>query len=257
MHVCHHPLSTPPAWARPHPWLRWVSQRALVEAGSFNSRQLEAQLDRIPGLAELFLYLNDDMFLGPGATRSMLFPHDRPRLMLDAQIPIDARMGGDETYVGCRKTTAAVLGGACFDLCHVAYPLARAGFARARAAHAQAFARLGPHRTARDIWPILLVSVEEWRRVAGERAPPSPPRYLEVQLYDHAEDVRASTLQRLRVMMGLWKKKPPCALVCLNDSMRHQDPRVVRAVRALMRQWWPDPAPWEQAAPGALGNSGA
>ena len=58
-----------PAWLRPDdPWVTVVSHRQLWgdEPGlpTFNSHAIETCLHRIPGLAEHFLYLNDDMLLG-------------------------------------------------------------------------------------------------------------------------------------------------------------------------------------------------
>ncbi|MDE2384312.1 MAG: stealth conserved region 3 domain-containing protein [Alphaproteobacteria bacterium] len=58
-----------PAWLNvDHPKLRLVCHRKIFASArhlpSFNSHAIEAQLHRIPGLAEHFLYFNDDLFLG-------------------------------------------------------------------------------------------------------------------------------------------------------------------------------------------------
>ena len=58
-----------PNWLRrDHPWVSVVSHRDIWPDGgvglpTFNSHAIEACLHRIPGLAEHFLYLNDDMLL--------------------------------------------------------------------------------------------------------------------------------------------------------------------------------------------------
>ena len=58
-----------PPWLRTdHPKLTVVDHREIFADPSalpvFNSHAIESQLHRIPGLAEHYLYLNDDMFLG-------------------------------------------------------------------------------------------------------------------------------------------------------------------------------------------------
>jgi hypothetical protein len=58
-----------PPWLRPdHPRLTVVSHRELFgDRGTlptFNSHAIETQLHHIPGLAEHFIYFNDDVFLG-------------------------------------------------------------------------------------------------------------------------------------------------------------------------------------------------
>ena len=78
-----------PRWLTPdHPWVSVVSHRDIFPdpdaLPTFNSHAIEACLHRIPGLAEHFLYLNDDMLLGrPVSTRGVLPPQrDRQVLLL-------------------------------------------------------------------------------------------------------------------------------------------------------------------------------
>ncbi|SFM40026.1 stealth family protein [Rugamonas rubra] len=56
-----------PAWLRPGPGLSLVDHRTLLPPAAlpvFDSGHIESYLHHIPGLAERFLYLNDDVFLG-------------------------------------------------------------------------------------------------------------------------------------------------------------------------------------------------
>ena len=58
-----------PSWLAPdHPWITVVSHRDVfpdqIGLPTFNSHAIESCLHRVPGLAEHFLYLNDDMILG-------------------------------------------------------------------------------------------------------------------------------------------------------------------------------------------------
>jgi hypothetical protein len=64
-----------PEWLADHPRVRVVDHREILPADAlptFNSQAIETALHRVPGLAEHFVYLNDDVFLGR-ATRPELF----------------------------------------------------------------------------------------------------------------------------------------------------------------------------------------
>jgi hypothetical protein len=56
-----------PPWLRPdHPRLRWVDHAEIIPAEhlpTFSSHAIESRLQHVPGLADHFLYFNDDMFL--------------------------------------------------------------------------------------------------------------------------------------------------------------------------------------------------
>ena len=56
-----------PAWLADHPQVRVVDHRDILPADAlptFNSQAIETALHRVPDLAEHFVYLNDDVFLG-------------------------------------------------------------------------------------------------------------------------------------------------------------------------------------------------
>lgn len=64
-----------PEWLADHPRVRVVDHREILPPDAlptFNSQAIETALHRVPGLAEHFVYLNDDVFLGR-ATRPELF----------------------------------------------------------------------------------------------------------------------------------------------------------------------------------------
>lgn len=79
-----------PEWLNvDNPKLRLVSHREIFgDTGrlpTFNSHAIESRLHRIPGLAEHFLYLNDDVFFGRPVTPQTFFtPGGNSRLFLSA-----------------------------------------------------------------------------------------------------------------------------------------------------------------------------
>jgi hypothetical protein len=65
-----------PPWLREDERLRIVDHREIFPADwlpTFNSHSIEARLHHIDGLAEHFLYLNDDLFLGRAVTPDLFF----------------------------------------------------------------------------------------------------------------------------------------------------------------------------------------
>ncbi len=69
-----------PGWARSDSGIIRVSHEEIFLDPSvlptFNSHAIEANLHRIPGLAEKFLYLNDDVFLCRNVEKSDFFSSD-------------------------------------------------------------------------------------------------------------------------------------------------------------------------------------
>ncbi len=77
-----------PAWLdTAHPRIRVADHRDFLPADclpTFNSRVIEAHLHRIPGLAERYLYCNDDFFLAAPCTPGHFFtPNSLPHIFVD------------------------------------------------------------------------------------------------------------------------------------------------------------------------------
>jgi hypothetical protein len=77
-----------PAWLRAdHPKIRVTDHREFIPAEflpTFNSHVIEAFLHRLPGLAEHYIYFNDDVFLGRPARKADFFtPNGLPLCFID------------------------------------------------------------------------------------------------------------------------------------------------------------------------------
>src|SRR5690606_34630446 len=65
-----------PDWLRPDDRLRVVDHREILPAEAlptFNSQVIEAHLHRVDGLAEHFIYFNDDFFVARPLTKEHFF----------------------------------------------------------------------------------------------------------------------------------------------------------------------------------------
>jgi hypothetical protein len=83
-----------PDWLLEHPKVTLVTHKEIwpdpSELPVFNSHAIEANLHRIPGLADRYLYLNDDMFLGRPVSPETFFTADgRPRVFPSRYVVAD------------------------------------------------------------------------------------------------------------------------------------------------------------------------
>ncbi|WP_233289392.1 stealth conserved region 3 domain-containing protein [Kitasatospora sp. MBT63] len=240
------------------PGLTVVSHRELFADGGarpvFNSHAIEARLHLIPGLAEHFLYFNDDMFLGRPLSPQLFFHgNGLPKVFPDDRVipPGDAGPG-DTVYVAAQKNTRAAIRAACGRtyprvLCHVPYPLRRSILADSAERFAEPLALTAgtAFRSATDLAPVTLASHlahATGRAVTGELE----HGYFRV---DSGDD-----LGRLRDLADRrWADA-----FCLADGVRDAIPRAEqdRAVRAFLRDCFPVPSPFEDPAAGDLGPAG-
>ncbi|MBO1414257.1 stealth family protein [Streptomyces sp. FH025] len=131
----------------------------------FNSHAIETRLHLIPGLAEHFLYVNDDVFLGRALVPEDFFlGNGMPRYFADSRIiPPGEAKPGESVYVAAQKNTRAALAAAVGrtyprTLKHAPHPLRRsvlAEIAERFAAELHGTVR-SPFRSATDLAPVTL-----------------------------------------------------------------------------------------------------
>ncbi|MER8187289.1 stealth family protein [Kitasatospora sp. NPDC094015] len=215
----------------------------------FNSHAIETRLHRIPGLAEHFLYLNDDMLIGrPLAPQAFFLGNGLPRFFPGSRVipPGDRLPGGadpaESVYVAAQINTRATLAAAVGrtypgTLKHAPYPLRRSVLAKAceRFAAELAATTRSPFRAATDLAPITLAT--HFAHATG--------RAVEGQLVDgyfvtdSAEDLaRLPDLHRAR-----WAD-----VFCLADGGREDVPAADQqhAIAAFLREYFPVPSPFER-----------
>ena len=126
-----------PAWLNlGHPRVRLVSHRELFgQTGtlpSFNSHAIESRLHHLSGLAEHFLYLNDDVLFGrPVAPELFFHGNGMTKFFLSTRVvDLDGPSTRDLPVVSAAKNSRALIEGAfqatiTHRLQHVAHPLRR------------------------------------------------------------------------------------------------------------------------------------
>lgn len=228
-----------PRWlAAEHPGLTVVDHREILPPEAlptFNSHVVESALHRIPGLAEHFLYFNDDVILGRPVTPEQFFtPGGGLRVfpspkVIDGQLPVmqAARRNSDELQNLVQRSVS-------HRYRHTPHPqsVSLAYELEARLSEAVAETRAHPFRHPRDI--SFASSLVQSYACATGRGVPGEIGYTYVDL---------STWSAVPRLLDLALRRPS-ATVCLNQvgSLR---PGVHRLLRWVMSTRWRHPCTFE------------
>lgn len=172
-----------PPWLVPCERITVIDQNVLFsrldDTPTFNSHAIESNLDRIPGLSERFLYLNDDMMFGQLHEPADFFdPQGRPRVSFALRprlyrpllgrflhAPCGAPRRSDNGFQLAWKNNCRLLQEAFGPArrllpAHQVQPLTRSLFARARELFSDSWRRVSSSRfrSPDDIHPVGLAT---------------------------------------------------------------------------------------------------
>lgn len=239
-----------PAWLREHPKITIVRSEEFFADPSVlpthNSHAVEAQLHRIPGLAEHFLYSNDDMFFGRLVEPELFFTAAGVTQFVECEVRIGAgspaldRSGHDNGLRVNRALLRDRFGRTILrDLEHCATPLRRSVMAELERTFADDFARTAASRfrSATDV-SVTNSLYHYYALMTGRAVTTRRPRvrYVQTTLADSLRD-----MERLA-------NRTDIDMFCLNDGGNAQIPEEVRvsALRATLERMFPVRAPWER-----------
>lgn len=237
-----------PCWLqRDHPRIRIVDHRELLGGSRFNSHAIESALHRIPGLAEHYLYLNDDVFFGRIAHPGDFFAAEGVARFFPSDLPIDpGPASAADTPIMAAAKNGRDLMAQRFALRvrtrirHTVHPQLRSIGEQIEAEQPEAVSRTraAPFRCPTDI--SVASSLHHWYAYAQGRAVPTQPNYLYVDLD------RPDVGQVLDALESLRRYDT----FCLNREQAA--PTATRSRKELQRfldRYFPGPAPWETAEP--------
>lgn len=239
-----------PAWMREDlPGARIATHREIFrnpeDLPTFNSHSIESQLHHIEGLAEHFLYFNDDMFMGrPVAPHSFFTPNGTARYFPSRnRIPQGAVAETDSPVDAACKNNRALLherfGKAITQpMEHIPYALRRSAMAEAELEFPEAWARTSASRfrAMTDLSPTSSFALY-YAALTGRAQPGSMPfTYIQLAVPDLAD-----RLQRL--LDGRDQDS-----FCLNDAF--STPEDTEAQQELLddffTSYFPTPSPYER-----------
>ncbi|WP_318552241.1 stealth family protein [Kitasatospora fiedleri] len=245
-----------PSWLDTEvPGLTVVPHRDLLPGGPvFNSCAIETGLHRIPGLAEHFLYFNDDMFLGrPVRPEDFFLGNGLPKVFRDTRIvPPSTGTTDPDVYVAGQQNTSALLEaehGRIYTrvLAHVPYPLRRSLL-----------------EDAERRWPVELAATGRSAFRAADDVAPVTLALFHAQLGGRAVDgrlvheYRAVDCVEDRERLARLLAERDVDAFCLADGTGDGTPAEEqgRALSAFLAAYFPVPGPFELpgSAPGAEGQ---
>ncbi len=220
----------------------------LSDLPTHNSHAVEAQLHRIPGISEHFLYSNDDMFFGRPVTPDLFFSPGGITKFVEADTRIGLgqnalhRSGFENAARVNRELLQRRFGRITTrHLEHCAAPLRKSVLFEMEREFAPEFARTAasPFRSATDI--SVTNSFYHYYALMTGRAV--------VQTDAKVKYIETTLRAALKEMDTLLKKRS-MDMFCLNDGSKPEigvEERTT-AVISFLERYFPFPAPWEKAA---------
>lgn len=238
-----------PDWLdRDHPWISVVDHREIAPTEAvlptFNSQAIEANLHRIHGLSEHFLYFNDDMFLSSPVAPEAFFSaagianvaHSRAHV--GHGDPFEGEPAPDSAGKNARRLIAELTGSRVSQkLFHTPYPLRRslAVEIEERWPEVVAGTRRSVFRRTTDI--TLAGALQLNYALATGRAVSRRMRYRYVSIGE------ADVAQQFE---GLMADRDVLQAFCLNDATQELPAeRVDALVRAFLARRFPDVGTFE------------
>lgn len=242
--------SPAPAWLIDHPRVTLMRSADFFPDTSalptHNSHAVESQLHHIPGLAEHFLYSNDDMFFGRPVGPELFFSPGGITKFIEAatRIGLGENNPARSGYENAARVNRALLRErfgkvTTRHLEHTAAPLRKSVMAELEAEFSEDFARTAASRfrSATDI--SVTNSLYHYYALATGRAV--------AQTQARSLYVETTLKMALRQMNRLGKRRDQ-DMFCLNDGSFPEISDDVRraAVTDFLERYFPFPAPWER-----------
>jgi hypothetical protein len=251
-----------PSWLNlSHPRLAIVPHERIFSRGddlpTFNSHAIEANLHRIPGLSEFYLYFNDDVFLGNRVTPAdFVGEHTGQRIFLEGwPMPWSRRRGStaDRALAYSQRLLDALFGEVRRRSAVAHTPqLYRASIVRQLEAIWPAeFRRTSAHRWRRPddialrvLYFHFLIDSKQHRFFPAHLARAAwPSTYAFVQMTNDRE-------ARRRHFADVVARRPK--FFCINDDLATAEPGEIAAMKGdlkdFLESYFPGPSSFERAA---------
>ena len=229
-----------------YPGITVVSHRAVFgDTGllpTFNSHAIESRLHRIPGLAEHFLYLNDDVFLGRPVAPELFFTPGGLARFFPSRAAVDAgpRRPDDPPVNSAAKNNRRLIQEAfgrvlTRKMMHTPHPSRRSVITEIEERFGDDVAATASHQFRHPDDISLLSSLQQYYAYLTGRAAPGDIKYMYADLADPAAPFKMTRVLRNRHLDAF----------CLNDT--DADAGVAAEQEALLADFLPAYLPF--AAP--------
>ena len=238
----------PPWLDTSHPKINLVDHREIFRDPSvlpvFNSHAIESQLHHIPGLADQYLYFNDDLFFGRPVEPELFFTGSGLArfFVSDQTLDLDPPSLRDLPATAAAKNNRSLIQRDFGVTIHRKYrhgvhPQLREVLAELEKRHPDEFARVAASRFRHPDDLSIPSSLHHSYAYLQGRAVPGTMRY-------RYQDIgRPNTARRLDEIL---RERPQ--VFCLNDidTDPQQVPEVDALLRAFFAEYFPLPSPFEK-----------
>ncbi len=242
-----------PTWLdTAHPNLTAVSHAEIFGSSgrlpTFNSHAIESRLHRIPGLAEHFLYLNDDVFLGrPVAPRLFFSPGGVTRFFPSPAVVDSAPPSPADPPVNAAGKTNRRLIEQAFGrvltrkMMHTPHPCRRSVLAEIAERFAPAVESTARHQFRHPDDLSMLSSLQQYYGYLSGRAVPGEIRYSYADLSDAGTPMKLARMLQLRHLDAF----------CLNDTQSDEATAAEQAAMLadFLPSYLPFVSPYELPGP--------
>jgi len=237
-----------PAWLADHPRLTVVHHRDILPAEvlpTFNSHAIEASLHRIDGLAEHYVYMNDDVFFGRPVTGNTFYERNglARMQMSTAAIPPGPAHGGDLPVDAAAKNGRELLRAKtgyapARKLAHSPHPQIKSVVEEVEAAFPDVVqaTRAARFRSLTDV--SLASSLAQHYAFATGRAMVGRLESLYINIANRWAPAQLGELLRLRDR----------EVFCLNETsmLGAREVKVTDLVIGFLQDYFPKPSPFEK-----------
>lgn len=226
-----------------HPRIHIVDHRDILPGPVFNSHAIESRLHRIEGLAEHYIYLNDDVFFGNEVHPEQFFPSDRIHHYFPNTLPLDqgASAPEDPPNMAAGKNGRDLLEQRFgkrvhYKILHTAHPQQKTLAMAAEDEFPEAFDRVSRSlfRSPEDI-SVASSLIHWYGQLTGRALPGSIRAY-------YGNLINWHTTQELDALYSLRRYDT----FCLNFERSGPDwqDRATQ-MQQFLERYFPFPAPWE------------
>jgi hypothetical protein len=239
-----------PYWLLDHPQITIIDHTeifpCLEDLPTFNSHALESNLHRIPGLAEHFIYFNDDVLLGLPVSPSDFFTEDgHLKVLFERGLTVSPNPEVQASLYRKAWLNSSALLDFHFvkekrrRLCHAPFALRKSLIETAENLFPFVFASNASHRfrSAEDFNLTNGLLQYIWKYQGYVKEGSLTNKMISVQgdsLFLQIEKDLSDFLER------------PLHTFCIQDCMTEGDIQSCQLLQEFFHSLFPDPAPWEE-----------
>jgi len=212
---------------------------------TFNSCAIETQISKIPGLAECYIYLNDDFLLGKKLDFEDLWPEDSSLPNIHFGVERAPRIGRDpwqQKIANVGKMMHRDLG---YRWEHM-FTVGHQGFFFIKSIVEEVETRMKAEfdRTAYEHWRtpyslwVPFVYANYYAHEFDAKAKKGSAAYIRINDFTIEDKALPDALERIRSRKPQW--------ICINDLVTQPSNDLIEALYTMLSSLYPDPAPYER-----------